>query len=45
VDDVMARLGEFTRFTRSFNSIGLPALSVPCGFTVDGLPLGMEIVR
>lgn len=44
VDDVMARLGAFTRFTRIFNSIELPALSVPCGFTADGLPLGMQIV-
>ena len=23
---------------------GLPALSVPCGFTPDGLPVGLQIV-
>ena len=23
---------------------GLPALSVPCGFTPDGLPIGLQIV-
>ena len=23
---------------------GLPALSVPCGFTDDGLPVGLQIV-
>jgi amidase len=23
---------------------GLPAISVPCGFTVDGLPIGIQIV-
>ena len=24
--------------------LGLPAISVPCGFTDDGLPIGMQIV-
>jgi aspartyl-tRNA(Asn)/glutamyl-tRNA(Gln) amidotransferase subunit A len=33
-----------TRFTRFFNIVGLPAISVPCGFTQDGLPIGMQIV-
>jgi amidase len=23
---------------------GLPAISVPCGFTGDGLPIGLQIV-
>jgi len=23
---------------------GLPAISVPCGFTQDGLPIGLQIV-
>lgn len=26
------------------NLAGLPALSVPCGFSADGLPIGMQIV-
>ena len=42
--DVVARLGAFTRFTRVFNAIGLPAVSLPCGFTARGLPLAIQIV-
>lgn len=33
-----------TRFTSPFNLAGLPALSVPCGFTLEGLPVGLQIV-
>ena len=29
--------------TIPFNYYGLPAISIPCGFTNDGLPLGMQI--
>lgn len=30
-------------FTPVWNAVGFPALSVPMGFTGDGLPLGMQI--
>jgi aspartyl-tRNA(Asn)/glutamyl-tRNA(Gln) amidotransferase subunit A len=29
--------------TRPFNMWGLPAISVPCGFTESGLPIGLQI--
>jgi aspartyl-tRNA(Asn)/glutamyl-tRNA(Gln) amidotransferase subunit A len=32
------------RFTRPFNFSGHPACSLPCGFSTDGLPIGMQIV-
>lgn len=33
-----------TRLVRSFNALGLPALSLPCGMTAAGLPVGLQIV-
>jgi aspartyl-tRNA(Asn)/glutamyl-tRNA(Gln) amidotransferase subunit A len=30
-------------FTNVFNSTGLPAMSIPCGFTSTGLPIGLQI--
>jgi aspartyl-tRNA(Asn)/glutamyl-tRNA(Gln) amidotransferase subunit A len=29
--------------TRQFNLSGHPALSIPCGFTTDGLPVGLQL--
>ena len=29
--------------TRPFNAYGLPTISVPCGFSKDGLPIGLQI--
>jgi aspartyl-tRNA(Asn)/glutamyl-tRNA(Gln) amidotransferase subunit A len=29
--------------TRPFNGYGLPAISIPCGFSKEGLPIGLQI--
>jgi aspartyl-tRNA(Asn)/glutamyl-tRNA(Gln) amidotransferase subunit A len=31
------------RNTRPFNAYGLPTISIPCGFTQTGLPIGLQI--
>jgi aspartyl-tRNA(Asn)/glutamyl-tRNA(Gln) amidotransferase subunit A len=36
-------LAALTRLCRPFNVLGLPSLSVPCGFDKAGLPLGFQL--
>ena len=42
--DDQAGTALFARNTRPFNAYGLPAVSVPCGFAKNGLPIGLQIV-
>lgn len=38
-----SKLAVMPRLTRPFNITGTPTISVPCGFTSDGMPIGMQL--
>jgi aspartyl-tRNA(Asn)/glutamyl-tRNA(Gln) amidotransferase subunit A len=42
--DAVDRARLLTRFTAPFNLTGLPALSVPCGWSREKMPIGLQIV-
>jgi aspartyl-tRNA(Asn)/glutamyl-tRNA(Gln) amidotransferase subunit A len=50
-DEIQVRLGDrqmstreaMLRLMRPFNLTGSPAMSIPCGFTSAGLPIGLQI--
>ena len=42
--DAEAVIQRITRFTRPINYLGLPALSLPSGFTRSGLPVGLQLI-
>ena len=42
-ENAVERARLLTRLTSPFNITGLPALSVPCGFSSEGLPIGLQI--
>jgi aspartyl-tRNA(Asn)/glutamyl-tRNA(Gln) amidotransferase subunit A len=43
-EDQPSRTGPRMRNTMPFNFTGLPAISTPCGFNEQGLPIGLQIV-
>jgi aspartyl-tRNA(Asn)/glutamyl-tRNA(Gln) amidotransferase subunit A len=40
----LSMVARFTGLTRPFNTLGLPALSVPCGFDKNGAPIGLQLI-
>jgi aspartyl-tRNA(Asn)/glutamyl-tRNA(Gln) amidotransferase subunit A len=40
---VLALVGRITQYTRPFNFLGVPTISVPCGFTRNGLPVAFQV--
>ena len=36
-------VGALTQYTRPYNINGFPAISVPCGFSDEGMPIGLQL--
>jgi aspartyl-tRNA(Asn)/glutamyl-tRNA(Gln) amidotransferase subunit A len=32
-----------THYTRPYNITGFPAISIPCGFSAEGMPIGLQL--
>lgn len=43
-DEQRERLNAYAGFTGAENVAGLPAISLPCGWTPDGLPVGLQFI-
>ncbi len=44
LEDARSRIAGVRNFTGAFNAAGVPALSIPCGFSGDNLPLSLQLV-
>ena len=44
IDGKLVGTSEWLSYTYPFNMSGHPAASIPCGWSKDGLPIGMQIV-
>ncbi|GGE31955.1 amidase [Agaricicola taiwanensis] len=43
-EKVLELVGRITQFTRPISLLGLPAVTVPCGFDTAGLPIAFQLV-
>ena len=43
-DEILPMIAAFTRLTRTFNYLGLPVVSVPCGTDSNGMPVAFQLV-
>ena len=43
-EDARSRMTGIRSFTGPFNLAGVPAISIPCGFTQDDMPIALQIV-
>jgi len=43
-EKALQTMGLFPKFTRTISYLGLPAISVPCGFSGNGLPISFQLV-
>ena len=42
-DSMVGTVAALTQFTRPYNISGTPAISVPCGFSGEGMPIGLQL--
>ena len=42
-EDILSLDTLLLRNTRPFNLLGLPTISIPCGFSKAGLPIGLQL--
>ena len=42
-EQVIGTVAALTQYTRPYNITGFPAISVPCGFSSEGLPIGLQL--
>ncbi|MER1966576.1 amidase [Castellaniella sp. GW247-6E4] len=40
----MANIIDYLRVTYLISLVGFPSISIPCGFTRDGLPIGLQLI-
>ncbi|MEN7342038.1 MAG: amidase family protein [Pseudomonadota bacterium] len=43
IDELMPAVSKFAAYTPAHNAAGTPAMSIPCGWNDDGLPLAAQI--